>query len=389
MGGISTYPFSSLIMRHIVNPFLIAGYQGPDYFCDREKETDNIISALKNGRNITLISPRRIGKTGLIKHVFWNIQQQSPNAKCFYIDIFGTQSLYELVLLLGKSVIGKLDTFSESMMRNLTELLRSFQPSFTFDPITGAPSFNFNLQHENVEVGLQEIFAYLQHSDKECYIAIDEFQQITEYPEKGVEGLLRSYIQFIPNVHFIFAGSKKHLMDEIFSSPKRPFFQMTQKMTLGTIDKEKYYLFAQSFFNKQNKNFDVNTFDYIYNLMHGFTWYIQYILNYLYSKPISEYSCADVEDVLREIVEQEDVTFKSYCESLSKAQFKLLKAIAKENIVLNIYEKDFLRKYDLGASSTIQRALSSLVGLSFVLKEGDSAYFLYDPIFSYWLKMRG
>ena len=123
--------------------------------------------------------------------------------------------------------------------------------------------------------------------------------------------------------------------------------------------------------------------------MHGFTWYIQYILNYLYSKPISEYSCADVEDVLREIVEQEDVTFKSYCESLSKAQFKLLKAIAKENIVLNIYEKDFLRKYDLGASSTIQRALSSLVGLSFVLKEGDSAYFLYDPIFSYWLKMRG
>lgn len=374
-------------MRNIVNPFLIAGYQGPDYFCDREKETNVIIEALKNGRNVTLISPRRIGKTGLIKHVFWHIQKQSPDAKCFYFDIFGTQNLYELVILLSKNIIGHLDTFSESMMRNLTELFRSFQLSFTFDPITGAPSFNLNLQKEDAEVGLQEIFKYLEKTNKECYIAIDEFQQITEYPEKGIEGLLRSYIQFIPNVHFIFAGSKKHLMDEIFSSPKRPFFQMTQKMTLGSISKEKYCVFAQEFFRQKNKNLDADTFDYIYSLMHGFTWYIQYILNYLYARPITNYSNEEVREVLNEIIEQEDVTYKSYCGTFTKTQFRLIKAIAKADRVSNIYEKSFIQRYDLASASSIQRALSSLIELSFVMKEGDSEYYIYDPLFSYWLKI--
>ncbi len=374
-------------MHYIINPFLIAGYQGPKYFCDREKETNDIIEALKNGRNVTLISPRRIGKMGLIKHVFWHIQQQSPDAKCFYFDIFGTQNLYELVMLLSKNIIGQLDTFSESMMRNLTELFRSFQPSFTFDPITGTPSLSLNLQKEKAETGLQEIFQYLEKSNKECYIAIDEFQQVTEYPEKGVEGLLRSYIQFIPNVHFIFAGSKKHLMDEIFSSPKRPFFQMTQKKTLGPINKEKYCVFAQEFFEQKDKILDVETFDYIYDLMHGFTWYIQYILNYLYAKPIVRYSCEDVRSVLNEIIEQEDVTYKSYCGTLTKTQFRLIRAIAAADRVSNIYEKTFIKRYDLGSASTIQRALSSLIELSFVMKEEDSEYYIYDPLFSYWLKV--
>ncbi|MBF4213444.1 ATP-binding protein, partial [Pseudomonas donghuensis] len=68
------------------------------------------------------------------------------------------------------------------------------------------------------ESTLKEIFDYLGSSEKRCYIAIDEFQQIAEYPEKGVEALLRSYIQFLPNVNFIFAGSKQHVMQEMFTS---------------------------------------------------------------------------------------------------------------------------------------------------------------------------
>ncbi len=89
------------------NPFLITGYQGPDYFCDREKETASLMSALKNGRNITLISPRRMGKTGLIKNVFYYIQKENKSAACFYLDIFSTQNLQEFVSLLGRSVLGQ------------------------------------------------------------------------------------------------------------------------------------------------------------------------------------------------------------------------------------------------------------------------------------------
>lgn len=213
------------------NPFLITGYQGPDYFCDREKETASLMSALKNGRNITLISPRRMGKTGLIKNVFYYIQKENKSAACFYLDIFSTQNLQEFVSLLGRSVLGKLDTLSQSTLKSLFSFFKSCRPVISADEITGMPSVTLDFIPERSEETLKEIFTYLNQSGVECYIAIDEFQQIMEYPEKGVEGLLRSYIQFTPNVHFIFSGSKKHLMESIFFSIKRPFTNLRRNFS--------------------------------------------------------------------------------------------------------------------------------------------------------------
>ena len=198
------------------NPFLIVGYQGPEYFCDREKETEVILSALHNGRNITLVSPRRMGKTGLIKNVFYTLQEKEKNAKCFYLDIFSTQNLREFVALLGREILGKLDSLSQSTLKTLLSFFKSCRPVITMDELS------LDIVPSKEEETLKEIFDYLRQSGRECYLAIDEFQQIMEYPEKGVEGLLRSYIQFLPNVHFIFSGSKKHLMEYIFFSIKHP-----------------------------------------------------------------------------------------------------------------------------------------------------------------------
>ena len=97
-------------MSKIDNPFLLYGYEGPEYFCDRKEETEEIVSSLRNGCNITLMSPRRYGKTGLIRHVFHKIKEQDPDAVCFYIDIYATNSLYDFVQTFAKAVVGKLDT---------------------------------------------------------------------------------------------------------------------------------------------------------------------------------------------------------------------------------------------------------------------------------------
>ena len=98
-------------MEQLNNPFVIYGYKGTEYFCDRKKETDLIMKALQNERNIVLISPRRIGKTGLIHHVFENISKQEPETHCFYLDINATRNLSQFIQLLAKTVIGKVDTF--------------------------------------------------------------------------------------------------------------------------------------------------------------------------------------------------------------------------------------------------------------------------------------
>ncbi len=140
-----------------LNPFLIAGYQGPDYFCDREKETESLISALKNGRNITLISPRRMGKTGLIKNAFHYIRQENKATACFYLDIFSTQNLQEFVATLGRTILGTLDSFSPSALKSLFSFFKSCRPVVTADEITGMPSVTLDFLPGRSEETLKEI----------------------------------------------------------------------------------------------------------------------------------------------------------------------------------------------------------------------------------------
>jgi len=373
-------------MLKLKNPFLVAGYHGPAYFCDRETETEKIISALSNDRNLSIISPRRMGKTGLIHHVFYRVCEQDKDIYCFYLDIFSTQNLHEFVTLFGKTVIGKLDDYSKATMKRISSLFKSIRPMFTFDAITGAPSMSLDIQPEQTEQSLQEIFSYLQHSGKRVYIAIDEFQQITEYPEKGVEALLRSYIQFLPNVKFIFSGSKKHLMDAMFSTANRPFYQSTQKIGLKEIPLETYRKFAADLFQSYQKRLDSAVFDYIYSEMSGHTWYIQLVLNQLFALNQKQYSIQDVDLQISEILEEENATYKTYCEIISKGQLRLLKAIAVEKKVSAPFETSFLKKHNLTAPSSVRLALNSLMEKMLLLKDDNGNYYIYDRFFSLWLK---
>ena len=123
-------------MSALHNPFVLFGYAGEEYFCDREKETQELISALRNGRNITLRSPRRIGKTGLIQHVFHRLEQTNPAIKCFYVDLFSTNTLDDFVIAFGKAVIGQLDTPLQKMENYVVSFFKSCRLYFSADPLT-------------------------------------------------------------------------------------------------------------------------------------------------------------------------------------------------------------------------------------------------------------
>lgn len=267
------------------NPFLITGYHSPKYFCDREQETQQIINALDNERNLMLVAPHRMGKTGLIKHAFYKLQEQHPDIITLYLDIYSTQNLHEFVQAFGSTVLGSLDSTPQKTMKRISKFIKSCRPIFTFDELTGQPEVSINIAPTKEEATLGEIFDYLRSSEKRCYIAIDAFQQITQYPEKGIEALLRSYIQFSSNIHFIFAGSQQHIMQEMFLSAKRPLYQSTQTLSIDRIAKEEYYTFASSYFHANNRLLEKKTFSKIYDEFEGHTWYIQSILNRLYGYP--------------------------------------------------------------------------------------------------------
>ena len=139
------------------NPFLVTGYHSPEYFCDRRQETETMIRALYNGRNVTLIAPRRMGKTGLVKNVFYKLREQEPDTVTFYMDIYSTQSLGDFIRLFAGTVLGKLDAVPQKALARVGRFIKSCRPVFTFDELTGQPKVTIDIVPSSEEATLREI----------------------------------------------------------------------------------------------------------------------------------------------------------------------------------------------------------------------------------------
>lgn len=366
------------------NPFLISGYYSPEYFCDREAETATVLDALENGRNLTLIAPRRMGKTGLIHQAFHILKEQQKDVATFYMDIYSTRSLSDFVQIFASTILGQFDPEPHKTLARLGKVLRMCRPVLTVDEQTGVPKLTVDIAPDKEEHSLKEIFDYLASIEKRCYIAIDEFQQIAEYPEKGVEALLRSYIQFVPNINFIFAGSKQHVMSEMFASSKRPFYQSTQLLSIGTIGKDSYAAFATGKFAAKGITLSAEVFDVIYDKFEGHTWYVQAILNRLYGYGKTPDNSL-VGYAINQIVDEMSYTYADLCKSQTSGSLKLLKAIANEGCVAEITAGDFIARYRLRAASSISTALKKLVANEIVYPS-DNGYTVYDRFLAEWLR---
>lgn len=366
-----------------INPFPILAYHGTEYFCDRKDETKKLIEALKNGRNITLISPRRMGKTGLIKHVFEQIS--SKEAICIYVDLDQTTCLTDMVKALGEKILDKIGMPSGRVWKEIVSWFKSLRPVMTADPATGNPEISLDIQPTAAEASLGEMFGWLEKSKLPCYVALDEFQTIAEYPEPKMEALLRSHIQHLTNVNFIFAGSQKHLMTEMFTSANRPFFQSTQMFPLYEIPEEAYFEFAQHHFERNKQTLQKDTFHELYTTVFGHTWYIQCVLNRLYQYKIRQIDKTALTSTINDILDEYKETFRTYCKLLTSNQLSVIKAIAKDGIAKEISGKDFLQKHQLGAGSTVRSAVNVLIDKD-LIADSEDGYSVYDRFFGLWLR---
>ena len=370
--------------RKLPNPFLYQGYESPEYFCDRVLETEQLAAHLHTGRNVTLISPRRIGKTGLIQNAFYRLKEQDKNAICLYIDIYPTKSQAEMVKLLGEAVINEVMSKNKSLKRKALEFFSAWKPVFGLDPLTGSPTLSINIEPRQSDITLKGIFDYLKTLDNDVFIAIDEFQQVAEYPEFSTEALLRSHIQFAQNVHFVFSGSKQHLMAEMFGSPQRPFFQSTETMGLLPLDEEIYYNFANRFFVDKKGILDRRVFHDLYERFDGYTGYIQTVLNRLFEANRKVTNSTQVLEAIRLVLLGKAIQYENIVQFLTENQFSLLKAIARERKVSQPTSQEFIRKHNLPSASSVQTALETLVNKELVYSHADG-YIIYDRFFDLWL----
>lgn len=367
------------------NPFLAQGYISPEYFCDRKEETKELSTLMSNGWNVTLISPRRMGKTGLIQNTFYLLRQSDKNNYYIYLDIFGTRNLQGFVERLSEAIFDEMLSRGEKFLKRAMQVLTSCRPVISVDSLTGSPSVSVSIEPTNVEVSLKSVLNFIKNSDKQVYLAIDEFQEITYYPEENLEADLRSYIQFMPNTHFIFSGSKRHLMMDMFMSPKRPFYQSTRLMDLKPINEGAYYEFAKNFFHQDGLELSEDVFHNLYTKFNGHTWYLQVILKTLYSwhKDVK-----DNDDIRKAIVEQvssSNTYFESVINLIADKQYEVLKAIAKEGIVKEPTNGKFIHKYQLKSASSVTSAIKALVEKELVYRT-EKGYIVYDRFFGLWLR---
>jgi AAA+ ATPase superfamily predicted ATPase len=378
--------FFMIMAREPENPILISGYISPIYFCNRAIETNELVGAMKNGRNITLLSVRRIGKTGLINNAFYQLNENKSH-KTLYIDVFPAKNLADFVKIFSQAIVEDEHSKKGNTVKRITNLAKGIKASVKFNSFTGTPELVIGHQEpEEVQHSIGEIFKYLENQKQQYAVAFDEFQQILEFPEKNVEALLRSYIQQCNNVNFIFSGSNKHLLESVFGEYGRPFYQSTGFLHLNPLPIDEYAAFIQHHFQVKKKQIDLEMIKNCLQYFNVHTFYTQYYFNRLFErsgrKPIDKALMYEVEQL---ILKERENTYYSYRNLLTKTQFALLEAIAKETEVSQPTSKEFLTQYGLKQSSSVSRALQAMTDKSMVYHENGS-YRLYDVFFEKWLQ---
>lgn len=372
------------------NPFYITGIIPEPYFCDRVKETMWMVRTLENKAHILLTSPRRMGKTQLIRHVF-----EQPSIKesyyTFYTDIYPTTSLHEFVLFLSKEIYSVLVPKGKTVLSKFLAGLHSLAGSFGYDPVSNTPTFNIKLGDiHSPELTLEEIFSYLEQADKPCIFAIDEFQQIANYPENNVEAMLRTHIQKMNNCLFIYAGSNRHILENMFNSSAKPFYNSAEQIYLDSIPKEIYTGFAEEQFTNAHRKIAPEAASLAYDLFEGHTYYVHNVLHNVFAyidhdKMIDE---SDINKTLNDILEEKGRSFASVMNQLNFQQKETLIAIAKEGKASGVTSVAFVKKHALKSPSSVQFAISVLLEkqlLTYQSEERTKVYSLADRFLEMWI----
>ena len=372
------------------NPFYITGTIPEKYFCDREVETRKITTLLDNQSNVLLTAYRRMGKTQLIRHIF---EQTDVKEKyyTFYVDLYSTSSVREMAYFMGKEIYRSLVPGKKRSWELFFSTVKSIATSFGVDPLTGAPIAQLQLGDIHFpELTLEEIFSYLEQADKPCIFAIDEFQQIAKYPEGMVEELLRTHIQKMNNCHFIFSGSDRHILEQMFQSYAKPFYNSAKPVFLDRIPKENYIDFTVHQFSLADREISRETVAYCYDLFDGYTFYIHNIFHDIFAFDTSVIIEKDtIQKTLANILEENSHTYKEVMGKLTLAQKQTLAAIAREKVAVHPTSGAFVKQHALGSPSSVQKALATLLDqqlISFSADNGDKKYFVSDKYFDYWLR---
>jgi AAA+ ATPase superfamily predicted ATPase len=360
------------------NPFSFSGIVEGPAFCNREKEQADLRKFIENSQNVLLYSHRRFGKTSLISRVF----KDCKGMVTIYVDLYGTTGIEDFITALLKG-ISSLESKMDRLMKLIREKITRLTVNFSIDIYTGAPVAIPVFAPVDKRPAIDEIFALLESlsQKKKLAVAFDEFQEISKYGEAAFEKHLRKSIQRHNNISYIFAGSQKHLLAEMFADSKRAFYKLATSYPLKKIKTEAYVAWIKRLYNKDRRKISKRHVENVVSRCENHPMYIQEFFFNLWDAP--NISIEDIDRVESEILENREAEFINIWESLTLNQRKALKLIAATG-GKNIYSADNLSKLGFSSASQISKALELLLKKEFVSK--NDLYSFQDVLFKRWIE---
>lgn len=373
------------------NPFQYGGVVSGESFCNRTKELADLKRSVENAEKLFVYSERRLGKTSLIRKVLAELPQEQYLT--VYIDLWPTDGETSFVLACAKAFSEAMATSTDKLLNTARQFFSRLVPSVTAnDEGRAVISFGFDQKRPDIPL-LEEVLAMparaAEKEGRRVVVVFDEFQQILEYESDTVERLLRSTIQHQSDVAYIFCGSRKHLIRQMFMDSQRPMYRSGAHYPLGLIHEEHWQSFISEKFTETGKQISAETISTLCALTEGHPFYTQHLCHPLWElcENGRAVSAGMIEQATELLLERESYAFENLWDSLTRNARRLLKGVAAEGVGTQVFSAEFIRKYQLGSSSNAQRAVDLLMKKDIIDKE-DSGIVIPDRFFRLWINSK-
>jgi hypothetical protein len=369
------------------NPFIISVIPPEAPFCNRFRELRQLISYGSSGTNVVVFSPRRFGKTSLVKRVQSNLAKNGMFT--LYADFFGVTSIDDVAGRIAKCVYAFIRG-NEPLMKKAIRLLTTFRPVLRPDEdgsfAVSIESTGQNLQGiELLDKTLDDLGLFMEQIGPEnVHIVFDEFQEITELRDKRIEGTLRSHIQFHRPSYF-FVGSRRHILLGMFNEKSRPFYQSAQLYELKKLPHDELVGYLMDQFKKSGKRCPEKSAEKISLLSLQNPYYAQKLALNVFEVSGKVVQVKDIKEALELMINNEIFFYQAILQALAPRQIALLRALAVEPSK-TLLSTHYISRHGLGSIGGVQAALKKLRQLDLIEKDPGSRYHLVDPIFRIWLQ---
>ncbi|MBQ1702258.1 MAG: orc1/cdc6 family replication initiation protein [Prevotella sp.] len=368
-------------------PFQYGTLATRENFVDRVEDRAQLKNFLSSHINVMLVSPRRWGKSSLVKVAMEELQDEDKDVRVCYIDAFSIGSEAEFYRTFASQVIACASSKLEKRIQDAKKFLTGVVPQVVIkDDVTNFMAFDVKfVPQEQDKMDILRLPETLAHAKKiKIIVCIDEFQQLANLPEyKNMEGKMRSAWQQQERVSYCLYGSKRHMMLDIFNNSNSPFYRFGQLLFLNKIPKEEWMPFIVDTFKKSGKRISDEFASRICDLTECHSWYLQQCCYFVWNATVTEVSEQSFSYGLKQMINTNSPMFLNDTETLAASQIEMLRAI--KDGVLQLSSTETRTKYHLGNPNTISKNKKVLQNKDIVEVKGGKMVFV-DPIYRLWFE---